>query len=283
MNASGTSPVQRRSLRATVAGVAAIAVVLLGGSSATAASVPNSMASVGDSITRAYNTGSAFADNPAGSWSTGTSSTVVSHYTRLLALNPAISGHAFNDAKSGALMVDLAGQLATAASQHVDYVTILMGGNDVCQPSEAAMTPVATFEGQFSSALASFTAASPATSVYVVSLPNVRNLWSALKGNALARFVWALGSVCPSMLARPLSTTQSDEDRRARVLQREIDYNAALARICAQYVQCRFDGNAVFGITFTASDVSTRDYFHPSLAGQKKLAAVSWTAGSWGP
>ena len=32
------------------------------------------------------------ADYPANSWSTGTNTTVNSHYTRLLALNPAISG-----------------------------------------------------------------------------------------------------------------------------------------------------------------------------------------------
>ena len=30
-------------------------------------------------------------------------------------------------------------------------------------------------------------------------------------------------------------------------------------------------------------DISTRDYFHPSLAGQTKLASVSWAAGYWRP
>src|SRR5437867_4442963 len=275
-----------RRRRVTVTGViAAIGVLLLGVSGAAAApSYPNSMASTGDSITRAYNTGSvAFTDNPGASWSTGTNSTVVSHYTRLLALNPGIAGHAFNDAKSGARMVDLNGQLGTAAGQSVDYVTILMGGNDVCQPSEAAMTSVADFTAQYSNAMATFTAASPSTNVYVVSIPNVKTLWSTLKGNAIARFVWAIGGVCQSMLARPLSTAQTDVDRRARVLQREVDFNAALASVCAAYTQCRFDGNAVFNVAFVASDISTRDYFHPSISGQKKLAAVSWSAGYWVP
>jgi len=111
------------------------AVVLLGTSalSASAATpLPRSMASTGDSITRAYNTGFfPYLDNPSASWSTGTNSSVRSHYSRLLALQPAISGHAYNDAKSGAKMVDLAGQLTTAANQHVQYVTVLMGGNDI--------------------------------------------------------------------------------------------------------------------------------------------------------
>jgi lysophospholipase L1-like esterase len=280
---SPTTRVGRTS--ATAATLATIVVLLFGTSAASAATpYPNSIASTGDSITRAYNTGSiAFTDNPAASWSTGTNSTVVSHYTRLIGLNPAINGHAFNDAKSGARMVDLAGQLATVATQNVDYVTVLMGGNDVCQPSESAMTPVADFTAQFSNAMATFTAASPNTNVYVVSIPNVYNLWNVLKNNGLARFIWAIGGVCQSMLARPTSTQTADVQRRARVLQREVDDNSALATICAQYARCRFDGNAVFGITFAASDVSTRDYFHPSLAGQKKLAQVSWSAGYWGP
>src|SRR6266516_3638358 len=83
------------------AGIAvAIAIAALIGSAAVAAgaSYPNSIASTGDSITRAYNTGFfPYTDNPSASWSTGTNTTVVSHYTRLLALQPAIAGHAYND------------------------------------------------------------------------------------------------------------------------------------------------------------------------------------------
>jgi hypothetical protein len=81
------------------------------------------------------------------------------------------------------------------------------------------------------------------------------------------------------MLTRPGSTAQADVDRRARVRQRVIDYNAELAAVCAAYVHCHFDGNAVFGTDFMRSDVSTRDYFHPSVSGQAKPAAISWAAG----
>ena len=49
---------------------------------------PSSMASTGDSITRAFNDCSfPFVDCPAASWSTGTSSAVNSHYRRILAAN----------------------------------------------------------------------------------------------------------------------------------------------------------------------------------------------------
>jgi lysophospholipase L1-like esterase len=249
-----------------------------------ASSLPRSIASTGDSITRAYNTGwLPYVDNPSASWSTGTNSTVRSHYTRLLALQPLIKGHAYNDAKSGAKMTDLAGQMTTVASQHVDYVTVLMGGNDICTSSESAMTSVTNFRAQFTTAMNVITTKSPKTRVYVVSIPNVYQLWSVLKVNGTARAVWWTFSVCQSMLANPESTDQADVDRRARVLQREVDFNTALQQICGQYVQCRYDGGAVFNTAFTASDITTRDYFHPSISGQAKLASVSWSAGYWGP
>jgi len=51
-----------------------------------------------------------------------------------------------------------------------------------------------------------------------------------------------------------------------------------LAEACAVYIHCRFDDDAVFDDRFTADDVSTRDYFHPSRRGQRRLAEVSWAA-----
>lgn len=274
---------RRRGAVSLIAGLWAVALVG-GGVAQGAPAYPTSMASTGDSITRAYNTGTfPYTDNPSASWSTGTNSTVVSHYTRLLAKTTAISGHAFNDAKSGAKMADLNGQMQSVVTQKAGYATVLMGANDLCTSSEAAMTTVAAFRTQFTAALTTVTTGSPSTLVYVSSIPNVYQLWSVLKGNSTARSVWALFKVCQSMLANPSSTAQADVDRRARVLQREVDFNTVLAQVCAQFTQCRFDGLAVFGTAFVASDISTRDYFHPSLAGQKKLAAVTWTAGYWGP
>jgi len=264
--------------------VLAVLVLLLETTASGAVPYANSMAATGDSITRAYNTGPApFSDAPQNSWSTGTSTTVKSHYLRILASNTAIQGKNYNDAKSGAKMIDLAGQLTTAAKQRVDYVTVLMGGNDICTSSESSMTSVAAFQSQFVNAMNTITSGSPSTRVYVVSIPNVYNLWSVFKNSFTARTVWSLFNVCPSMLANPLSTAQADVDRRARVLQRELDFNGVLKSVCAQSARCRYDGGAVFGTTFVASDITARDYFHPSTAGQAKLAAVTWAAGYWGP
>ena len=252
--------------------------------------LPSSMASLGDSITRAYNTGpSSFQDYPASSWSTGTTATVNSHYLRMGAQKPAIA-RVFNDAASGAKMAGLRAQVNVANTQNVDYVTILMGGNDICTKTEGEMTAPATFEGQFRDALGALQTGSPNAKVYVVSIPSVSNLWTVLKGSGSARFTWAVFGICQSMLARPTSTAEADVQRRARVATRNADLNAKLESVCSEFASfapgsggCRYDNGAVFGTGFTAADVSTRDYFHPSVQGQKRLACVTWNAGYWQP
>ncbi len=44
-------------------------------------------------------------------------------------------------------------------------------------------------------------------------------------------------------------------------------------------MHCHWDGNAAFNFGFTAAEVSTIDYFHPSVAGQTRLAEVMWNSG----
>ena len=81
------------------------------------------------------------------------------------------------------------------------------------------------------------------------------------------------------MLAKPTSTKPADVDRSARVLQREKEFNSAMASACAAYANCRWDNLAIFGVAFSTADLTTRDYFHPSISGQAKLAATTW--GNW--
>ena len=256
---------------------AALAALALTGTAS--AAYPSSMASTGDSITRGFNDCTfPYIDCPAASWSTGTSGTVNSHYRRILAANPAISGRNYNDAASGADMADLLGQVQQAVAQGVEYVTILMGANDVCASSESGMTPVATFRAQFEQAMAALAVGLPTSRVFVASIPNIYNLFAIYRSSFAAQSVWTVAGICQSMLANAWSNFSWDVARRNRVRQRNIDYNTQLAQVCAAYVMCRFDGNAVFNTPFTRSDVTTRDYFHPSVAGQAKLAAVTWAA-----
>jgi PKD repeat protein len=241
--------------------------------------VPSSMAAVGDSISQAASTGGTLgADAPQNSWSTGTSTTVNSHFLRLRTLNPQLTAH--NRSVSGAKVADLNAQMQNVVALQPDpgYLTVLIGGNDLCTDTVAQMTSVTDFRTRFATAMATITSQSPGTWVYVVSIPDVYQLWNLFKNNFWARFIWSTADICQSLLASPTSTQQADLDRRAAVRQRNIDFNTQLAQVCAQYAQCRFDGNAAFTTTFTTGDVSG-DYFHPSVTGQAKLASVSWAAG----
>jgi lysophospholipase L1-like esterase len=239
---------------------------------------PTSMASTGDSITRAFNTGGYFRDAPENSWSTGSNAEVGSHYSRILAAEPAIEGRGYNKAVTGAKMRDLLAQVENVNARSVAYVTVLMGANDACTRSESSMTPVATFRGQFQTALETLSADSPKARIFVASIPNIYRLWRILKDNLLARIAWRVLNICQSLLEDPRSNDPDDVARRQRVRDRVIAFNQQLLEVCRLYIHCRFDNNAVFSFPFSAEHTSKRDYFHPSLEGQGQLAEITWTA-----
>lgn len=276
-----------RTSRTRLAAVAGIALALTAPAAApvaaapaaAAAAYPSSMSALGDSITRGFNANGWYVDSPSRSWSTGSNTSVNSHYLRIQRVNPAITGRGYNDARSGAEAVDLPGQASTAASRGVEYVTILIGANDACASSEAGMTPVSTFRSHIDTAMNTLQQRIPNAKVLVVSIPDIHRLWQVGKDSYAARTAWDAYNICQSMLANPRSTAQADVDRRQRVRQRVIDYNTQLAAECAEHVQCRYDGGAVFGYPFALSQLSEWDYFHPDTSGQAVLAEVSNSAG----
>jgi lysophospholipase L1-like esterase len=240
--------------------------------------LPSSMAAIGDSITRAYDVCCSYGDHPGQSWSTGSTSYdgITSHYERIRRVNSAIAGRAYNDAVSGAKMAAAPTQAGQAVSQGARYVTILLGANDLCTSSPSTMTSTATFRAQFSQAMATLMAQDRKPYVLVSSIPNLYQLWQVLHTNSLARWVWATAKICQSMLG----ATRTEAERQ-QVVARERAFNQVLAEVCAQYTRCRWDGGAVYNYQFSASQVSSLDFFHPSLSGQAALARVTWAASWW--
>jgi lysophospholipase L1-like esterase len=264
-----------------VARIVALVVILVGlvAQPAWAAPpLPASMAAIGDSITRAYDVCCSYGDHPGQSWSTGSTSYdgIASHYERIKQLNPAITGHASNDAVTGAKMAQAPTQASQAVSQGAGYVTILLGANDLCTSSVSTMTSTATFRAQFSQAMATLMAQDRRPYVFVGSIPNLYQLWQVLHTNSPARWAWANFHICQSMLAATNTETQ-----RQQVVAREEAFNQILADVCAGNARCRWDDKAVYNYRFSASQVSALDFFHPSLSGQAALARVTWTASWW--
>lgn len=264
-----------------------ICLLLLAGPAA-ATKPPRVMAALGDSITRGFNSGGPGCptgpslDCPQNSWATGTNPLVESFRERLDAASPG-ELVTYNDAVSGARAVNLLAQAQLAVTQDPDLVLIEIGANDACAPTP---TPTETFREQVRSALQVLVDANPKVYIQLMSIPDINQLRTIFTDpvdlNALAR--WQAFNVCQGLLANPLSTESADEERRAAFRAQVIAYNEALEEVCAEFKRCRWDDYAVFDSGFTAADVATvetvgatADYFHPSIAGQARLAEAAWS------
>ncbi len=276
----------RRALASLTAAAIIVSGTLFSASAAHAAPLPPDnvrvMAALGDSITQASMTCSSLTSCPANSWSTGTTTSVSSHLLRLRATAAPDNLAGFNNAVAGAASSALNGQAQKAVAQGAQYVTIEIGANDACTRTVGAMTPTATFKANVQTAMATLAASPSAPQIFLASIPNLQRMYDLSKSSLSARFAWGLLGICQSMLASPSSTKAADVQRRAAVQQRVNEYNQALAEVCAGYAAtCRWDGGAVAGYAFTKADISTRDYFHPSLSGQANLAAITWAKTQW--
>ncbi|MFJ3660782.1 SGNH/GDSL hydrolase family protein [Streptomyces sp. NPDC090119] len=235
---------------------------------------PDSIAAVGDSITRGFDACQVLSDCPSVSWATGGDAAVDSLAVRLLGRQGAAE-RGWNYAVTGARMADLPGQVAQAATRRPELVTVMVGANDACRRSVSAMTPVADFRRDFERSMAALREELPRTQVYVASVPNLLRLWSEGRADPLGKEVWKLG-ICPSMLRGADDLTEAATVRRQEVQRRVEAYNAVLAEVCAKDERCRSDGNAVFDYRFGTGQLSRWDWFHPSRDGQARLAEIAY-------
>ena len=237
-------------------------------------SSPASLAAVGDSITRGFDACGILTDCPDVSWATGSSTQVDSLAVRLLGKARAAE-RSWNYAVSGARMADLSAQMSQAASRAPALVTVMVGANDACRDSTAAMTPVADFRAGFEDALSVLREKAPKAQVYVASVPNLKRLWSQGRTNPMGKQVWKLG-VCPSMLADADALDAAATERRNTVQERVEEYNAVLKQVCGKDAHCRYDGGAVYDYRFGTDQLSHWDWFHPSVNGQARLAEIAY-------
>ncbi len=254
---------------------ACAALGLLAAPLAGAATLPSSIAALGDSLTRGYGASGAPTDAFAYAWATGTDSGVNSHYRRLLTRTPTISGQSENYAVVGAKMADMYAQAGSAITGQAGYVTIMAGTNDVCTSTVGGMTAVANLTTQLRSTLSRLATALPSTRILVVSIPDWYGVWQRLHLDPAAVNAWSTYPRCPDLLGP--SATDAD---RAAVAQRITELNAAAASVCGEFAACTYDGGAVFNLALGATDLSF-DYFHLSASGQARVAAATWQAGPY--
>ena len=242
-----------------------------------------SIASLGDSITKAANACEPWQECEEASWSTGILKEVDSISSRIEQLpnvevkdNEKLTIKRFNNAKSYSKSDDLINQATVAITQKPELITILTGANDICVPSLSEMTNPQDFKTNVTNALQLIETGLPKTKILIASVPNIYTLWEAGKENVIAISKWEEASLCPTMLSNPTSYNEEDILRRQSALDRIKEYNKILEELCEGTLNCKFDNNRIFNTDFTVEDISDVDYFHPSLLGQQKLAESFW-------
>lgn len=240
-----------------------------------AQTLPNSMAVMGDSISQAAVADDGIDPNqPEHSWSTGYESGdgVNSHYERILAVNSGIAGNNHNNAVNGAKADDLMGQAINTVNQGVDYVTILMGGNDVCgdNVSDGELTPTATYTAYFDDALDTLQAGLPDATILVLEVPRISRIYDVGRTNFGCQLKWWVFGFCDNVL-------RNGSSQRNTATARNIEYNNALRTLTASK-GVYFDDD-IYEVNFSRGDLSNTDCFHPAKSLQDDLADVTYDAG----
>ena len=234
---------------------------------------PDSIAAVGDSISRGFHACSILSDCPEASWVTGTDDEVKSLSQRL----GNSEDRSWNYADTGSHIAEVPAQMRKAGKRHPDLVTVMVGANDACTDEADGMTSLTAFRNSFSDSMRALRKEAPEAHVYVSSVPNLKRLWQqGRKSNfGVGKEVWRLG-ICQSMLKDPNAEDRATVERREKVHKQVQAYNRILREECAKDRRCRYDNDAVHDHHFSGDELSKWDTFHPNKKGQRQLAALAY-------
>ncbi len=255
--------------------------------------LPAMLAAIGDSYSQAYSVSPAnLRDHPQYSWVVGTARNdgVTSLLERFKALG-ATPG-VVDAATSGRKMIDAQRQVeqvvaAAANLQHgqTAYVTFMLGTNDLCDDPK---TPLADFTAQARAAVETLRVnLPPGSRLLMMPVPDFSHFRAITQADPTAR----------TALLQPKNSTRCapflGSNSPASIPDAEAilaSYNAALETICDEEnavtgalanLHCTYNQALLSGRDFVLKDLSTVDYFHPSLTGQAKFAADAWKADAW--
>ena len=228
--------------------------------------------SMGDSITAGFNTRwPGDLNNSRYNWSTGSSSQVNSHLNKIKKI---ISQEvkAINVAKSRATSYNLAKQFNDIKSPTIDYLTVLIGANDVCDWTEEYAEDMRKFSNNVKHILDEAIATNDKVRIVLPAIPNMYRLYDQGKNTCGGR--WDYFKACPSLL----HSERSDRER-LEFRDRLIAANETLAQLADNYQKNVKFVREVFDFEFSIEHISGLDCFHPSVKGQNELARITWENG----
>lgn len=257
--------------------------VVVGAAAAAAATghsskYPASLVAIGggDAVGAGADPAHPYRDTPADSWITGTNPAVDSIYSRILAANPALRGHAYNLSSDDTGINDLSRLVAKAVklSPQPQLVIVDIDGDVQCDGKDNAR--VADFGTKLTAALTALSQGDPGVRIFLVSYwGSFSSYVKYLKGLPLsARLKHAGKSLC-QFVASPSGSVEPSHV--AYVQKVAYAYDAQVKERCAKVANCRYDGGAAQRLNTTADDLSINQE-DLSAHGQAKLAATEWAA-----
>ncbi len=264
-------------LRLTLVAVVAVLGALAFGVAPGHAQTPRSMVALGDSTTVGLRACGVDAACPESSWATGSDPAIDSHATRLGRLTAGFSAQ--NVAVAGVRAEDLARQAAEAVAHSPEYVTILIGTEDVCSDNLRETTRPPLFRRQIALAMNALTRGAPNARIFLSSIPDPGRLRELFRSDATALATWAANGsagTCANFLQDANSDDPRHDVRRQVASNRLSELNFQLADVCAQHAKCVWDDYAVTNWDYDASHISTVDYFSFTREGQATLAALTF-------
>lgn len=216
------------------------------------------MAVLGDSASTAFNSERKW-NNLNNSWAGGRS--VNSHYNRLVKLMPDKNVRVINLAVPGVDSHDVVRQAKTAASVELDYVTILIGSNDLCR----GLDGIEGFRYRMYKAIKTLVDSSPDVKILLSSTPNI----------VQARHV-AEDLVCDMVWTRVMEMCDvSSED---------VFYESWWALNAVLDVIGQNNDNVIFSDAvmlqqIEPDSISLIDCFHASKQGQEMISELTWAQG----
>jgi len=258
---------------------------------------PKRLSSTGDSMTEAIDAELPGANHWA-SWSNGYHGfwqwlfclTDVNSHNQRITKNFGCRGRRnYMEAVSGADMFDFPWQAQQAVDHKAQYVTVLMGHNDVCQHDFADIPTDEEYEENFREGMKTLKTGLPeGATVYVVGIVDIYRLWDIAQhkkalGIVDCEVLWAFTLFDLFPCGTMLNPLNSEAERRF-TQGRNIQFNKILEAVTAEYEATDPDHYylftpAVFEYPFVESHVSDIDCFHPSASGQKRLSQITWDDG----
>lgn len=228
------------------------------------------------------------------SWSTGSddSNIVYSHFERLLEGQPNLEAYNFaiSGARSSALkfQVDALLEMQEREGELFDYVTIMMGANDLISPSLEKMTPALEYVANLEDALRRILQKNPKAWILLVGLPDIFSVFESTKDIVVEK-IWKREFTCDEVRKNiygnyPIFHPEDKKTYRAvkALMQSYREGMLSLAdRIQKEFPESRVKAIRELYPQQNPKKAMSIDCFHPSEWGQAELAELSWGESFW--